>query len=154
MKPIEKAKVRSNTTRGRTYTKKGKAGPSNKRPIVALVERGGNVRTFHVAVADKVNVTKIVRENIAKESRLHTDESRLYTGSEEHFAAHETVNHTSKRGMRGIYQHCSEKHLHRYLAEYEFRYNHRVRLGVGDIDRTYAAIRGVEGKRLMYRQPD
>ena len=59
-----------------------------------------------------------------------------------------------KRGMRGVYQHCKEKHLHRYLAEYEFRYNHRVALGVGDIDRTLAAIRGIEGKRLMYRQPD
>lgn len=170
--PTEKPRV-SPQRKGRPVTKKGKGGPANKRRIVALVERGGNVRTFHVAVADKVNVTKVVRENIAKESRLHTDESRLYTGSEEHFASHETVKHSAgeyvrgdvhtnsaegffsifKRGMTGIYQHCSEKHLHRYLAEYEFRYNHRVRLGVGDIDRTYAAIRGVEGKRLMYRQP-
>jgi ISXO2 transposase-like protein len=58
-----------------------------------------------------------------------------------------------KRGMRGIYQHCSEKHLHRYLAEYDFRYNHRVKLGFGDIARTLAAIKGVEGKRLTYRQP-
>ena len=58
-----------------------------------------------------------------------------------------------KRGMRGIYQHCSEKHLHRYLAEYDFRYNHRVALGHSDIDRTYAAIRGAAGKRLTYKQP-
>jgi hypothetical protein len=113
--------------------------------VLALVERGGKVRTFHVPVADKENVTRIVRENIAKESRLHTDESKLYFGSEDHFAAHKTVHHTSKeyarredgetihtnsaegffsifkRGMRGIYQHCDEKHLHRYLAEFEFR---------------------------------
>jgi ISXO2-like transposase domain len=75
--PIAKAKIRTETTRGRPYTKGGKGGPANKRPIVALVERGGNVRTFHVPVADKATVTKIVRENIAKESRLHTDESRL-----------------------------------------------------------------------------
>jgi hypothetical protein len=59
-----------------------------------------------------------------------------------------------KRGMTGIYQHCSEKHLHRYLAEYEFRFNHRTRLGVGDIDRTIAAIGGIAGKRLFYRQPN
>jgi ISXO2-like transposase domain len=136
-------------------------------------------------VADKVTVTRIVRENIARESRLHTDESRLYGDAPDLFAAHKTVKHSIgeyvrtdfemvgdelrsekvhtnsaegffsifKRGMRGIYQHCKEKHLHRYLAEYEFRYNHRVRLGIGDIDRTLAAIRGVEGKRLLYRQP-
>jgi transposase-like protein len=152
--------------------KKGSRGPRDKRPILALVERGGKARTFHVAVADKPTVTKIVDENIAKESRLHTDESRLYTGSDEHFASHETVKHSAKeyarddvhvntaeglfsvfkRGMTGIYQHCSEKHLHRYLAEFEFRFNHRVKLGVGDIDRTLAAIRGAEGKRLLYRQ--
>src|SRR5438309_1758598 len=65
--------------KGRPFTKGGKR--RNDRPIVALVERGGKVRTFHVAVADKVTVTKIVRDNIVKESRLHTDESNLYLGS-------------------------------------------------------------------------
>lgn len=156
------------------YTKGGWKHKGAARPVVALVERGGKVRTFHVANADKVTVSKIVTENIAKEARLHTDESRLYTEIGREFSAHETVHHSSgeyvrddvhtnsaegyfsifKRGMRGIYQHCGEKHLHRYLAEYDFRYNHRVALGVGDIDRTLAAIRGVAGKRLMYRQPD
>ena len=63
----------------RPYTKSGKSGPGGKRPIVALVERGGKVRTFHVPVADKASVQKIVRENVARESRLHTDESKLYT---------------------------------------------------------------------------
>jgi hypothetical protein len=58
-----------------------------------------------------------------------------------------------KRGMKGIYQHCSEKHLHRYLAEFDHRYNHRVALSYNDLDRTYAAIKGAEGKRLTYRQP-
>jgi transposase-like protein len=154
--------------------RRAEAGPANKRPIVALVERGGKARTFHVAVADKATVTKIVTENVAKESRLHTDESRLYTGSEARFASHEHVKHSAKeyvrgdvhtnsaegffsifkRGMTGIYQHCDEKHLHRYLTEYQFRYNNRVKLGVSDIDRTIAAVRGIEGKRLMYRQPD
>jgi len=161
----------SKQRRGRPFTKKGHLW--NNRPIVALVERGGRVRTFHVAVADKDTVQGIVRDNIARESRLHTDESRLYFGADEHFATHETVKHSAKeyargdvhtnsaegyfsifkRGMRGVYQHCKEKHLHRYLAEYDFRYNHRVKLGFSDIDRTYAAIRAVEGKRLTYRQP-
>ena len=121
----------------------------NKRAIIALVERGGSVRTFHVPTADKATVTKIVTENIARESKLHTDESRLYWGADEHFAEHETVKHSAdeyvrtkftwdkegprtervhtnstegyfsifKRGMRGIYQHCGEKHLHRYLHQ-------------------------------------
>jgi hypothetical protein len=140
---------------------------------VALVERGGNVRTFHVPVADKENVTKIVRENIARETRLMTDESRLYFGSDEHFATHETVKHSRdeyvrgdvhtntvegyfsvfKRGMRGVYQHCAEKHLHRYLAEFDFRYNYRASLGYNDEDRTLAAVRGAEGKRPTYHQP-
>lgn len=182
--PVEKAKVRSKTTSGRPFTKSGKSGPANKRAIVALVERGGNLRSFHVAVADKDTVSKIVNENIAKESSLHTDESRLYTQVGENFAEHETVKHSTdeyvrtkfywedgqpktkkihtntiegafsifKRGMKGVYQHCKEKHLHRYLAEFDFRYNHRVGLGCSDIDRTIAAVKGVAGKRLTYHQ--
>ena len=155
-------------------TKHGKAAHSSKRSIVSLVERGGMARTFHVERADKVTVTKIVRENIAKESRLHTDESRLYGGAAKHVAQHETVVHTGgeyvrgdvttnsvegyfsifKRGMKGIYQHCSEKHLHRYLSEYDFRYNNRIALGVNDLARTNAAIRGIVGKRLKYKAAD
>ena len=72
----------------------------NKRPIIALLERGGNVRTFHAPVADKQSVTKIVRENIAKESRLHTDESRLYGGSDQHFDAHKSVKHSIEEYVR------------------------------------------------------
>lgn len=161
----------SKQRKGRPY-KVGSRGPRDKRPIVALVERGGNIRSFHVAVADKANVQAIVAANVARESRLHTDESRLYHGADQHFASHETVRHSAneyargdvhtntvegafsifKRGMRGVYQHCKEKHLHRYLAEFDFRYNHRTGLGYSDIDRTQSAIRGAEGKRLTYRQ--
>jgi len=157
--------------RGRPY-KVGSRGPRDKRPIIALVERGGRVRTFHVAVADKETVQGIVVDNIARESRLHTDESKLYFGADQHFATHETVKHSAKeyargdvhtnsaegyfsifkRGMKGVYQHCKEKHLHRYLAEYDFRYNHRVALGYSDIDRTKVAISRIGGKRLMYHQ--
>ena len=147
----------------------------NKRPIVALVERGGNVRTFHVPVATQENVAKIVRDNIDRESRLHTDESRLYWQVGEEFDAHKSVKHSIeeyvryedgekihtnsaegyfsifKRGMRGIYQHCKEKHLHRYLAEYDFRYNHRIALGYNDRERAALAVKNAAGKRLTYQ---
>ena len=154
------------------FTRDGKA--SNKRAIVSLVERGGRVRSFHVPRADKATVSRIVRDNIAHESRLHTDESNLYTGADALFASHETVKHSVKeyargdvntnsaegyfsifkRGMRGVYQHCSEKHLHRYLAEFDFRYNHRETLGWNDEARTIAAIQNGKGKRLTYHQAD
>lgn len=156
--------------RGTPYTKGGWKNKGAARPIVALVERGGNIRTWHVAHADKATVGKIVLDNIAKESRLHTDESRLYTQIGTLFGAHETVHHSSgeyvrddvhtnsaegffsifKRGMKGVYQHCSEKHLHRYLAEFDFRYNHRK---ITDEERTIEAVRGGKGKRLTYHQP-
>jgi transposase-like protein len=160
--------VRLKRPRSTPYTKKGHQ--YNNRAIVALVERGGNVRSFHVAHADKATVAKIVMDNVVKESRLHTDESRLYFGSDQHFASHETVRHSAgeyarddvntnsaegyfgifKRGMRGVYQHCAEKNLHRYLAEFEFRYNTRK---ITDSERAVLAVQGGEGKRLTYRQP-
>jgi len=138
---------------------------------VSLVERGGKARTFHVDKSTVAEVVPIVRENIAKETALMTDESNLYTGIGSKFAFHETVEHGAKeyvrgnvhtntvegyfsifkRGFKGIYQHCGEKHLHRYLAEYDFRYNNRVRLGVDDVKRADKALAGVVGKRLTYR---
>jgi transposase-like protein len=152
------------------YTKGGWKNKGAARPIIALVERGGNVRTFHVANADKATVSKIVMDNVHHESRLHTDESKLYTGADNFFASHETVRHSAKeyargdvntnsaegffsifkRGMKGVYQHCSEKHLHRYLAEFDFRYNAR---NISDGERAVLAVKGGEGKRLTYRQP-
>jgi hypothetical protein len=148
-------------------------GKRNKRVILSLVERGGEVRSFHIPHATMDQVAHIVSNNIYRETRLHTDESKLYHGVGKKFTAHETVNHSAKeyargdvttntvegyfsifkRGMRGVYQHCDEKHLHRYLAEFDFRYNHREALGYNDQDRTLAAVRGGEGKRLTYRQP-
>jgi transposase-like protein len=147
---------------------KGGGGPAGKRAIMALVERGGDVRTFHVAVADLKTVDRIMRKNIAKESRIHTDESNLYNRAGDRFATHETVKHSAleyvrgdvhtnsaegyfsifKRGMRGIYQHCAEKHLHRYLSEFDFRFNARK---ITDSERAIKAIRGATGKRLRYQ---
>jgi hypothetical protein len=154
---------------GRPYTKGGRSGPSNKRAIVSLVERGGSVRSFHVKSADKATVQRILLENVSTFSRLHTDESNLYTGAGFVFATHETVKHSAKeyaradvttnsaegffgifkRGMRGIYQHCAEKHLHRYLSEFDFRYNARK---ITDGERAALALQGAEGKRLTYRR--
>lgn len=154
-------------------TKRGKSGPADKRAILSLVERGGRVRSFHPGVADGATVAAIVRDNIAREARLHTDESRLYKKVGAEFATHETVTHSHgeyvrgdvhtntvegyfsifKRGMKGVYQHCREKHLHRYLAEYDFRYNNRSALGVEDKERAALAVKGAAGKRLTYRGP-
>jgi hypothetical protein len=167
---IGEARV-SKQRQDRPYKRRKHVG--TKRAIVSLVERGGSVRSFHVPVADAATVANIVNQNIARETRLHTDESRLYTKVGAEFAAHETVNHSAKeyargdvttnsvegyfsifkRGMKGIYQHCDEKHLHRYLAEFDFRYNNRAALGVTDGERADIAIKGIEGKRLTYRLP-
>lgn len=107
----------------RPYTKGGNNGPAGKRAIVSLVERGGRVRSFHVENADKATVNIIVGQNLARESRLHTDESRIYNDALQHVAEHETVTHSIgeyvrgdvhtnsvegffgvfKRGMKGIY---------------------------------------------------
>lgn len=141
-----------------------------KRAVLGLIERGGRVRTFHVMQATKFNVAELVSQNVAKESMLYTDESRLYTAVGTTFAAHETVKHSAgeyarngihsntiesyfsvfKRGMKGTYQHCSEKHLHRYLAEFDFRHNRRVALNVNDRERAENILMGVVGKRLTY----
>jgi transposase-like protein len=170
---IPEAMVPKFKTRGRPFTKGSRKNIGNKRAIVSLVERGGGVRSFHIPSAYLESVMAIVRENVARETRLHTDESPLYHRVGKEFAAHETVKHSAKeyvrddvttntvesyfsifkRGMRGVYQHCAEKHLHRYLAEFDFRYNYRASLGYNDTDRTIAAIKGGEGKRLTYHQP-
>jgi transposase-like protein len=152
---------------------RGGHGTANKRSVVALVERGGNSRVFHVDAADKVTVAKIIRENVDPASRLHTDERVIYKGADKFAATHETVNHSDdeyvrgdvhtnsaegffgvfKRGMRGVYQHCGEKYLQRYVTEFEFRHNTRAKLGFNDDDRATLAIKGAAGKRLVLRRP-
>lgn len=159
-------------------SKKGYYGPANRRAVVALVERGGSARVFHVAEANAATVQKIVRENVHPESRVHTDASSLYKFAKREFAEHKSVEHSMgeyvryedgavvhnnscesyfsvlKKGLDGVYQHCKEKHLHRYLAEFEFRHNNRVALGVGDEARAEQLIAQVVGKRLTYRPAD
>jgi hypothetical protein len=150
---------------------KRRAGWGHKNTVLTLVERGGRARSFHVDSTTVAQIAPIVRANIAKETALMTDEARQYLEVGGEFASHESVNHSQEeylrghvhtntvegfysifeRGMKGIYQHCSEKHLHRYLAEYDFRYSNRIRLGVDDVQRTERAIKGIVGKRLTYR---
>lgn len=150
---------------------KRKAGFSHKNAVLTLVERGGIARSFHVDSASIGNVVPIVRANIAKESALMTDEATLYRRLGREFTSHEYVKHSAdeyvrgtvhtntvegyysifKRGMKGIYQHCGEQHLHRYLAEFDFRYSNRIALGVDDNNRTVKAMAGIVGKRLKYR---
>ena len=158
--------------KGRPY--KSKKTAVGKRSVVALVERGGSVRMFHVQHADKATVRDILVRNVPRETILYTDESRLYTETGKEYAKHETVKHSAgeyvrgtvhtntvenvfsvfKRGMIGVYQHCGGAHLHRYLAEFDFRYNRRAALKISDRERAEDAIRGAAGKRLTYNQTD
>lgn len=141
--------------------------------VLALVERGGSARTFHIDGTTVGTLTPILRTNVRRESMLMTDEANWYRKIGREYANHLSVNHSAgeyvvgeittntvegyfsifKRGMKGIYQHCSEKHLHRYLSEFDFRYSHRVGLGIDDAARADKALKGITGKRLTYRQP-
>jgi transposase-like protein len=153
-----------------------KRGAWHKNAVLTLVERNGKARSFHVETATKDEIIPIVRENVAKESHVMTDEAPRYVKLGDEFANHHAVDHSRgeygyrdresgekintntvegyysifKRGMIGVYQRCSEQHLHRYLAEFDFRYSNRAKLGVNDTDRTDRALDGVKGKRLTY----
>lgn len=155
---------------GKPY--KSKKLGTKKRAVVALVERGGNVRSFHVETATVASVRTVLVTNASRASTLYTDESKLYTNTGKEFASHDTVHHSSgeyvrgtvhtntienvfsvfKRGMTGVYQHCGEAHLHRYLAEFDFRYNRRTKLGFTDQMRHDELLEGIRGKRLTYRR--
>jgi hypothetical protein len=149
--------------------RRGKPGPGGKARIMTLVERGGQARSVHVSDLTNDTMQRILLANADRKSRLMTDEGTSPSIGLL-FASHETVKHSAyeyargdvttntvegffglfKRGMRGIYQHCSEKHLHRYLAEFDFRYSNRVRLGINDVNRADRALKGIVGKRLTY----
>ncbi|MGO9547710.1 MAG: IS1595 family transposase [Rhodomicrobium sp.] len=149
-------------------------GYAHKQAALSLVERGGNVRSFVIDKASIANIKPIIDANLSKESILMTDEAGYYTGIGREFGLHLSVDHSKdqyvvgdthtntvegyfsifKRGMKGVYQHCDEKHLHRYLAEFDFRYNNRIAKGVDDKARTARALEGVSGKRLKYQGPD
>jgi transposase-like protein len=146
-------------------------GTGHKHVVLSLIHRGGSARSFHVEGTKIADIAPVIRENLKRESTMMTDEATYYREIGRDFARHDTVNHKQeeyvrgdahtntaegffsifKRGMNGVYQHCSEKHLHRYLAEFDFRYSNRVKLGVDDGERTARAIKGIVGKRLTYQ---
>jgi transposase-like protein len=150
--------------------KKGR-GFHHKFKVLSLVDRNtGRARSMVVDSLSAGALVPILRENIAAEARVMTDEAAYYNRLGDSFAEHSFVRHNSgeygrgevttntvegffsifKRGMKGVYQHCSKKHLHRYVAEFDFRYSNRSALGIEDADRATNALLGVIGKRLTY----
>ncbi len=158
---------------GRKTGVKVATGYEHKRKVLALVDRStGRARSM---VVDKLTIgalLPILEANIAKEAHVMTDQAGYYRYLSKTFRMHSTVNHAVseyvrgethtntiegyfsifKRGMKGVYQHCGEGHLNRYLAEFDFRYSNRVKLGVDDMTRTERAVDGIVGKRLTYRR--
>lgn len=150
----------------------GKAHPqrphSLKAPVFALVERGGKVRSFVMPSVTAKNLKQVLTEHVSPTAKLMTDEFVGYTKIGKEFAEHHTVNHSAseyvrgeastntvegyfsllKRGLTGTYHHVSKQHLHRYLAEFDFRYNARHD---SDAVRAFLALKNTEGKRLMYK---
>jgi transposase-like protein len=149
-------------------------GFHHKNKILSLVDRNsGQARSFVVDDVKASTIAPIVRENLAREARLMTDEALAYVVVGREFAEHNIVRHMHKeyvrlgnadihtntiegffsvfkRGMKGVYQHCAHNHLHRYVAEFDFRYNNRKALGVEDSQRADKLLKGFVGKRLTY----
>lgn len=143
-------------------------GTANKAMVFSLVQRGGNVRSFTVPNVTAANLKPILRQHVSSDARVMTDEWAGYRGLKNEFADHQTVNHSHdeyvrgeastntvegyfsllKRGLTGTYHHVSRHHLHRYLAEFDFRYNARKD---SDAVRNFLALKNVQGKRLMYK---
>ena len=155
------------------HSKKGR-GYAHKHKVLSLVDRStGRARSMVVDDLKAKTLVPILKENIAREATVYTDEAGQYRYLGREFADHDSVRHASgewgrgpvhtntiegyfsifKRGMKGVYQHCAKKHLHRYATEFEFRYNNRVSNGVDDQARAVMALRGVKGRRLTYRGP-
>ena len=153
------------------HSKKGR-GYAHKHKVLTLVDRStGRAKSMLVDDLKAKTLVPILKENIATEATIYTDEAGQYTHLDRYFEDHDFVRHGAgeyvrgevhtntiegyfsifKRGMKGVYQHCAKKHLHRYPAEFEFRYNNRLANGINDVDRAAAAIHGIVGKRLLYR---
>lgn len=163
---------------GRKPGRKMKAGRGHKNTVFGLVERGGKIRTRHITGKEFAGIKRTMVQSIAKDANLMTDEARMYVNLGKRYASHQKVNHSQKeyaregengqtvstntiegafsifkRGMIGTYQHCAPKHLHRYLAEFDWRYNHRVAVGLNDQARLVNALKAIEGRRLTYQRP-
>jgi len=154
--------------------KKGR-GYEHKNKVLALVDRStGQSRSMVVDNLKTSTLLPILQANIDSSARVLTDEAGQYKSLGKHFAAHGFTSHGKgqyvsyedntvhtntiegffsvfKRGMKGVYQHCGHNHLNRYLAEFDFRYNNRMRLGINDLERADRLLSGVVGKRLTYQ---
>ncbi len=160
---------------GREPGKPVRRGVGHKMKVLTLVDRAtGRAKSIVVDDLRTSTLLPILKANIAAEATIHTDEAMQYDHLRKHFAKHDRVNHAAeeyvrgdvttntvegyfsifKRGMKGVYQHCGKKHLHRYAAEFAFRYSNRVANGVGDAARADIALLSVKGRRLTYRRPD
>jgi transposase-like protein len=146
--------------------------PVEKQPVFALVERQGHVRSFHVPDVRAATLSHVLANNSRRQSTLMTDEASVYMGIGWNYARHDYVKHSEdeyvrgdvytntvegffsilKRGLYGTYQHVSEHHLHRYLNEFDFRYNNREALGIDDASRAGYAVQNAKGRRLTYRR--
>jgi len=153
-------------------------GYAHKRKVLSLVDReSGEARSMVIDDLKAKTIVPILEENIAYEARIMTDEAGQYKHLNEHFSEHDWVRHgigeyvsmadpsihtntiegffsIFKRGMKGVYQHCKKHHLHRYLAEFDFRYNKRIARGIDDTERAEKLLQGVKGKRLTYQTTD
>lgn len=154
-----------------SFGKRGKGG-HHKMKVVALVEREGKARSFVISAVHGGTVRGILQQNIVRAATVHTDEASHYRSLGKYFAKHESVNHSAgeyargnvttntvesffailKRGLIGTFHHVGEQHLHRYVAEFDFRYNLRSALGVEDKERADYLLQGISGKRLTYRR--
>jgi hypothetical protein len=161
---------------GRRKGVEAKQGVTHKMKVLTLLDRNsGATRSVVIEDLRPETVAPIIRANVSREAILMTDEAHRFKKLGKEFAGHESVNHARdeyvrydvpglkittntiegyfgifKRGMRGIYQHCGEQHLHRYMAEYDFRYSNRIALGVDDKARADTLLSGVVGRRLTY----
>jgi transposase-like protein len=155
---------------GKARNRKGKI--PKKEAVFSLVERGGKVRSFHVENVTATTLRQIIVTVADRKSHFRTDHSPVYWTVGDEFKTHYTVNHSIeeyvrgdahtntaegyfsifKRGIIGTYHHVSATHLHRYLAEFDFRYSNRIALGIDDGTRAVVALMGAKGKRLTYRR--
>jgi transposase-like protein len=154
----------------------GHRGGHHKNKVVSLIDRTtGHAKSMVVDSVSSDTLRPLLRKNISRRAHLMTDEGVWYSPLSLEFDKHDTVNHSKyeyvrlsdrnvhtntvegffsifKRGMKGTYQHCAKQHLHRYLAEFDFRYSNRIKLGIDDTERAARALKGISGKRLTYRR--
>lgn len=156
------------------FKKARRGGGSNMNPVLSLVERDGGVRSTHMPDVRAHNLGAAIENHASGKSDLMTDEAAMFREIGWNFASHQSVNHSKdeyarrdgtriittngvegffsilKRGIYGVYQHVSEAHLQRYLAEFDFRYSNREKLGINDTERASIALKGAAGRRLTY----